>query len=87
MSLVTVNQLTKSYGKEHAVRDVSFALENGRCTALLGPNGAGKTTILKMLSGLLKLRMERSNLLKRRPGMIIGNTSASFLSILYFMIG
>ncbi|MFC5711795.1 ATP-binding cassette domain-containing protein [Thalassorhabdus alkalitolerans] len=49
-----MNQLTKSYGKEHAVRDVSFALENGRCTALLGPNGAGKTTILKMLSGLLK---------------------------------
>lgn len=54
MSLVTVKHLTKTFGKQHAVYDVSFDLAKGRCTALLGPNGSGKTTILKMLSGLLQ---------------------------------
>lgn len=37
----------------HAVKDVSFAVEEGELVGFLGPNGAGKTTTLKMLSGLL----------------------------------
>jgi ABC-2 type transport system ATP-binding protein len=37
----------------HAVRDVSFSVEEGELVGFLGPNGAGKTTTLKMLSGLL----------------------------------
>src|SRR5467141_1822184 len=36
-----------------AVKDVSFAIEEGELVGFLGPNGAGKTTTLKMLSGLL----------------------------------
>src|SRR5881392_3658076 len=45
------------FHREHqitlAVRDVSFAIEEGELVGFLGPNGAGKTTTLKMLSGLL----------------------------------
>jgi ABC-2 type transport system ATP-binding protein len=37
----------------HAVRDVSFAIEEGELVGFLGPNGAGKTTTLKVLSGIL----------------------------------
>jgi ABC-2 type transport system ATP-binding protein len=38
---------------KHAVRDVSFSIEEGSTVGFLGPNGAGKTTTLKMLSGIM----------------------------------
>src|SRR6266705_410533 len=45
------------FHREHqttiAVKDVSFAIDEGELVGFLGPNGAGKTTTLKMLSGLL----------------------------------
>lgn len=37
----------------HAVKDVSFAIEEGEIVGYLGPNGAGKSTTIKMLSGIL----------------------------------
>lgn len=54
MTLLTASKLSKTFGKQRAVDQVSFSLAKEKCTALLGPNGSGKTTILKMLSGLLK---------------------------------
>lgn len=45
--------LSKVYGAERAVNEVSFSLGKGTSTALIGPNGAGKTTTLSMLTGLL----------------------------------
>lgn len=48
-----VENLIKQYGKETAVKDVTFTLEPNTATALIGPNGAGKTTTLSMLTGLL----------------------------------
>ncbi len=54
MSLVTISNLTKSFGKEKAVNNVSFEIKKGSCIALLGPNGAGKTTTLRMLAGIIK---------------------------------
>ncbi|WP_438448493.1 ABC transporter ATP-binding protein [Gorillibacterium sp. sgz5001074] len=54
MALLQTIGLRKAYGSTVAVKDLSFTLEEGRCTALLGPNGAGKTTTLKLLSGLLE---------------------------------
>lgn len=53
MSLVEVNNLTKQYGQELAVENLTFRLEKGTATALIGPNGAGKTTTLSMLADLL----------------------------------
>jgi len=43
----------REYREVHAVRDVSFQIEEGEMLAFLGPNGAGKTTTLKLLSGLI----------------------------------
>lgn len=48
-----VENLTKKFGKETAVQDVSFTLQPHTATALIGPNGSGKTTTLSMLTGLL----------------------------------
>jgi len=45
--------LTKYYGKQLAVNDVSLHIKAGSIYGLLGPNGAGKSTTLKMLTGLL----------------------------------
>src|SRR5690625_52617 len=54
MSILTVNQLTKSYGNQKVVDNINFRLEANKCIALIGPNGAGKTTTLRMLTGLIK---------------------------------
>lgn len=54
MTILEVQNLTKSYGGQLAVEGLSFALEEGTATALIGPNGAGKTTALSMLAGLLR---------------------------------
>src|ERR1700722_16089739 len=51
--LVTVERLTKTYGKFTAVRDVSFVVHAGEIVGLVGPNGAGKTTIIHMMLGLI----------------------------------
>lgn len=52
--LLHMQGLTKEYGKEKAVENVTFSLNKNTSTALIGPNGAGKTTTLSMLAGLLK---------------------------------
>jgi ABC-2 type transport system ATP-binding protein len=44
--------LTKDYGKQRVVDDLSFSVRRGGVTGFLGPNGAGKTTTLRMLLGL-----------------------------------
>ena len=51
--LVTVERLTKTYGKFTAVDDVSFVVHAGEIAGLVGPNGAGKTTIIHMMLGLI----------------------------------
>ncbi|NLC55333.1 MAG: ATP-binding cassette domain-containing protein [Armatimonadetes bacterium] len=58
----------------HAVREVSFTIDQGELVGFLGPNGAGKTTVLKMLSGILYPTSGRACLLgyvpwERRPEM------------------
>jgi branched-chain amino acid transport system ATP-binding protein len=50
-TLLSVEELSKSYGGVHAVRKVSFALKAGEILALIGPNGAGKSTCFDMLNG------------------------------------
>ena len=53
-TIVEVAHLQKNYGDNQAVKDVSFAIEEGEVFSLLGPNGAGKTTTISMLSCLLE---------------------------------
>lgn len=53
---LTVEGVSHAYGRQAALKDVSFAIEPGRFTALLGPNGAGKTTLFGLLTRLLALQ-------------------------------
>ena len=56
--MLTVNSVTKKYGKIVANDNVSFSIENGEIAVLLGPNGAGKSTIIKCITGLLRFNGE-----------------------------
>src|SRR5215469_18687484 len=52
--LVTIHEVTKSFGMKIALDGVSFAVPSGQICGLLGPNGAGKTTLFRLLMGILK---------------------------------
>ncbi len=50
---ITVNNLTKIYGAQKAVDDISFTIDKGEIVGFLGPNGAGKSTTMKIITGYL----------------------------------
>jgi ABC-2 type transport system ATP-binding protein len=52
MSIISVKNLRKTYGKTIAVDDISFEVTKGEIFGLLGPNGAGKTTTVECLQSL-----------------------------------
>ena len=53
-SVVKISNLTKSYGKNRGVIDVSLSIEEGDIFGFLGPNGAGKSTTIRSILGFLK---------------------------------
>ena len=53
-NLVEVKNIKKNYGKNEAVKGISFNIKEDQILGLLGPNGSGKTTTIAMLLGLLK---------------------------------
>ncbi len=52
-AVIEVRHLTKYYGTNAAVEDLSFTVENGQIYGFLGPNGAGKTTTMNILTGYI----------------------------------
>ena len=52
--MISIQGVTKNYGKKVAVDNLSLDIAAGEFFAVLGPNGAGKTTTIKMLAGLLR---------------------------------
>jgi branched-chain amino acid transport system ATP-binding protein len=54
MSLLVVEGVSKSFGGNRVLREVSFSLEEGEILGVVGPNGSGKTTLLNILSGVVK---------------------------------
>ena len=54
--MLQVEHINVYYGNIHAVKDVSFQVNDGEIVTLIGANGAGKTTILQTVSGLLRSR-------------------------------
>ena len=52
--MISIQGVTKTYGKKVAVDNLSLEIAAGEFFAVLGPNGAGKTTTIKMLAGLLR---------------------------------
>ena len=52
--MVEIKQLVKSFGKLHAVDNLTMTINSGETFGLIGPNGSGKTTLIRMLVGLIR---------------------------------
>jgi ABC-2 type transport system ATP-binding protein len=71
MTMIEINNLSKSYGGIKAVNNISFSINKGEMFGLVGPDGAGKTTTIRVLCGLLNadagnIRLLEKDLLKHR---------------------
>ncbi len=51
---LSINKISKTYGKKEVIRDISIYIQRGEVVGLLGPNGAGKTTSFYVIVGLVK---------------------------------
>jgi gliding motility-associated transport system ATP-binding protein len=51
--LISVQELSRFYGEQHAIENVSFNVHRGEILGFLGPNGAGKSTTMQIISGVL----------------------------------
>lgn len=81
MSILHVEDLNVYYGSIHAVKGISFDVEEGEIVTLIGANGAGKSTTLNTVAGLLKPRegkveFEGESLLGVPPHTIVGKGMA-----------
>ena len=54
MKILTVENLSKSFGGTHANKDISFDVEEGSILGVIGPNGAGKSTLFDLITGFTK---------------------------------
>ena len=50
---IQVNNLTKIYGEQRAIDEISFEIKTGEIVGFVGPNGAGKSTTMKILTGFI----------------------------------
>lgn len=51
---ITIDNVSKSFGKTAALTDVSLTVDSGSLLCLLGPSGAGKTTLIRLITGAIK---------------------------------
>ncbi|MDZ7721089.1 MAG: ABC transporter ATP-binding protein [Balneolaceae bacterium] len=52
--MITIQQLHKSFGDHHVLKDINLEIPDGQSIGIVGPNGSGKTTMIKTLLGLVK---------------------------------
>ena len=72
-NLIEVDGVTKYYGADPALKDVSFSVGRGEIIGIAGPSGSGKTTLLNMISGLSKpsagsIKISDKDIGKLKPG-------------------
>ncbi len=53
-SMITVEQVKKSFNKQLVLENVSFSIHKGEIIGLIGPNGAGKTTLIRLMNGVIE---------------------------------
>lgn len=66
--VIEIENLTKNYGKNRGINDVSFSIEEGDIFGFLGPNGAGKSTTIRTLLGLIKKDDGKARIFGREIG-------------------
>ncbi|MTI58593.1 MAG: ABC transporter ATP-binding protein [Firmicutes bacterium] len=54
MNIIRIENLNKSFGKTHALREINLEVEQGEVHGFIGPNGAGKSTTIRILLGILR---------------------------------
>ena len=59
--LVSVNSISRSYGKIPAIENITFDIHRGEVLGLLGPNGAGKSTAMQIISGVISANLNDLN--------------------------
>lgn len=52
--LLQIENLSKSYGNQEALKDLTLTIGTGKIVGLLGPNGSGKSTLIKIINGLIE---------------------------------
>ena len=67
-TLISCQQLNKSFGNKQVLKDINFELQTGEITALVGPNGAGKTTLFSILCNYLSPTSGDITLFGQKPG-------------------
>ncbi len=67
MPILTVDNLSKKYGRIQALKNVSFSVPKGAVFGILGPNGSGKTTLLGILMNVLKANAGSYNFFDEPP--------------------
>ena len=79
MTVLGIENVSKSYGDLATICDVSLNLEHGERVALLGHNGAGKTTLMRMVLGLTPITSGRIKVLGMAPGSRAARSAIGFL--------
>ena len=74
-AVLEIQNLSKSFGGIHAVRDCTFTVTQGQVLGLIGPNGAGKSTVVDLVSGFGRpdsgsVRLAGQELVGKRPDVI-----------------
>lgn len=69
-AIISVKNLSKSYGSHQVLKNVSFDFEEGQIIGLLGPNGSGKTSLIKILTGLIHDYQGKVLIDGKKPGKV-----------------
>ncbi|MEI5988984.1 hypothetical protein A5881_000471 [Enterococcus termitis] len=76
--MINIENLSKSFGKVQALKDVNLTIDKGKIVGVIGRNGAGKSTLFKILSGLIE-DYEGSCTIKNQKIIVKNNTFVSYM--------
>nr|WP_257612778.1 ATP-binding cassette domain-containing protein [Oenococcus oeni] len=54
-NVITLEKVSKSFGQNHVLKNISLQIKNGQLIGLIGPSGTGKTTMIAAILGMIKL--------------------------------